>query len=282
MSKQEITLSMVIPTLGRVDEVAELLDSIVNIKQEATCEIIIVDQNESPVLDDIINKYNSHLFIRHEKVSSKGVSRARNYGLKLASGSFVCFPDDDCKFRKNSVRKALTLLQNEKFDCVCGRSYDEVTGNDSMFSYPKNSKVLTIHNMDNSFVEYTAFFKREVALRYLYDEEMGPGCLHGAHEGYDVFYRMLTDGCQIYYTPEIVFNHPEKKCGTTSSHDLKRAFYYSCGFGYLCKKNSLSLKYHKRLYLLYASMPYFYLFHHASYKYYSVQIHGLKIGHDYI
>ena len=207
----DVALSMVVPTLGRNEDLNLLFDSILKCDIDLKYEIIVVDQNEGNLIEDVISKYKQTLPIRHEKVNFRGSSRARNYGTKLAKGEYICYPDDDCTFEKDTIMKAMSLLRDGTWDCVCGRSYDKVTGNDSMFIFPRENKVLTCQNLDNSFVEFAMFFKRELPLNYPYDENLGPGTIHGVHEGYDATFRMLKDGKRIYYTPEIVFCHPEKK-----------------------------------------------------------------------
>ena len=87
--------SLIMATLGRFDEIRIFLDSI-DLQNYTDFELIIVDQNEENILGDIILPYKKKFYINHIRIKEKGLSLARNVGIKYAKGDIIAFPDDDC------------------------------------------------------------------------------------------------------------------------------------------------------------------------------------------
>ena len=282
MNNRDIILSIIIPTYGRVKELECLLKSICNIEITIDYEIIIVDQNDDGKIDFIINKYSKYINIVHEKVNFQGISKARNYGFILSKGKFICYPDDDAEFLDTTISNALSILKNTKADCVSGKLIDKKLGKDAMFSFPKKQKILSLDNMENSFIEPAMYYKREFLLEYPFDEKMGIGTIHGAQEGYDQIFRALIDKKLIIYDPRIIYYHPMKKGERNTEAEIHRAFYYSCGLGYLCKKHSIKTKFIKRFVKLSCALPFIALFRHKQFKYFFAQWMGILLGYKYI
>ena len=81
-NKEDMVLTIVLPTLGRVKEVDAMLDSILKYVASTTIsfEVIVVDQNFSDILDEVVLKYKEQGFdIKHYKVSFRGLSKAKNF-----------------------------------------------------------------------------------------------------------------------------------------------------------------------------------------------------------
>ena len=276
----EYTLTIVLPTLGRTKEVDAMLGSIFSyaIDGSISIEIIIVDQNFSNVLDDIVEKYKKRKYpIRHHKVSFRGLSKAKNYGAKYARGKYICFTDDDAEFLDNTICCALEILEQGKYDVVSGRCIDR-EGNNSVIEFSTQATELSISDFEGKFIESTMFFKTEIFKIFHYDENMGVGAFYGAEEGYDIVYRLLSNHKKIYFDPCIKFYHPQ----TLTSHDapeaIRRAFNYRCGYGYLCKKHNFAKKYWKRVIAVLMYLPYLLVFRQKYVKYYFAELLGLLAG----
>jgi hypothetical protein len=126
------------------------------------------------------------------------------------------------------------------------------------------------------------FAKRDILMEYLFDEQMGCGTIFGSQEGYDIVYRMLLDNKKLSYSPEIVFYHPKKIATRTTQAEIKRAFYYSCGFGYLCRKHGFTGKYRNRMLKLCIILPIVFIVKNSNYKYFKMQKIGLFLGYKYL
>jgi glycosyltransferase involved in cell wall biosynthesis len=279
MNKSKVKLSIIIPTIGRIVELSELLKSLEMAIQNLTYEIIIVDQNQLGYLDDCLKKFNDNLNIIHHNVSFRGLSKAKNFGVKIAQGNFLTFPDDDCKVFPNSYSKALQLIDCQGIDVVFGRCVDS-KGVDSVLKFKNAPYLLNESNMLGGFVEATGVISKRVFEHgFLFDENMGAGCFHGAQEGYDWLYRILsTSNLKAFYTPDVIFYHPQVLMDKGSLQSLKRVFTYSCGTAYLCKKHHFYFKLIIRLTLVMLSLPVYLIFNRKNARYYFAELLGLLSG----
>lgn len=274
-------LTIVIPTLGRIKEVDALLSSIYAfpVYDNVTAEIILVDQNFSNVLDDVVNKYIDKSFpIRHYKVSFRGLSKAKNFGTFHASGKYICFIDDDAEFQEDIINVALKELESGKIDIISGRCVDR-EGKDSVQKFSNEEAILTLDNFEGKFIESTMFFKTELCRKHLYDELMGVGCFYGAEEGYDLLYRMLKDGIRIKYNPNLKFYHPQTVVDKSSEGMVRRAFTYRCGYGYLCRKNKFRKKYYVRIAKLLVYLIVLPFYKPREFKFYLADFLGSLVGY---
>ena len=73
--------SLVMATLGRSEEIKIFLDSL-SAQDYKNFELIIVDQNERDILRDIVDEYKQKFYINHIRIREKGLSLARNIGIK--------------------------------------------------------------------------------------------------------------------------------------------------------------------------------------------------------
>lgn len=275
-------LSIIVPTYGRTNELENLLESICLLNLDYKYEVLIIDQNEKNILKSILEKYELYLPIRHHRVYFRGLSKARNYGITYSEGKLICFPDDDAEFKKDTVENAMKYIQETGADCVYGRCIDKISGKVSISSSGNEAVRLNLNNFEKNCLEATMFIKRSKALQYLFDEQMGVGCVFGSQEGYDIAYRMLYDNCKLYYSPEIEFYHPEKVFLRVKDVEIKRSFYYNCGFGYLCRKHRFKKKYMCRIIKISIALPIIFIFYHKTFKYYFAQWMGMKLGYQYL
>lgn len=272
-------LSIIIPTINRINELESLLYSIQTYVKNITYEVIIIDQNPKGYLDFLMYKFKDELNITHHLVDFKGLSKAKNFGVKIAKGDYLTFPDDDCKVFQETYSKALKLIDSKNVDIVFGRCIDDL-GNDSVLNFKKESFYLNKNSMLGAFVEATGVIHKKVFEKgFFFDEKMGAGCFHGAEEGYDWLYRIFTDSnFKVYYSTDIVFYHPQVILDKGSTQTVKRAFTYSCGNAYLCKKHSFYFRYFKRLILITFLIPIFLIINRRKAKYYFSEFLGLLTG----
>lgn len=277
-----VELSIIIPTIGRKKELRNLFDSILFTDINVSYEVIVVDQNENHLIDEVCENYKKRLPITQYTVQFKGLSRAKNYGVTKANGKIVCFPDDDAEFCKETVSKALYTLRKKKADCVFGKTIDKETRKDTVIKYQPYAKFLSINDFEGAFIEATMFAYVELLIKYPFDENMGAGTICGAEEGYDLVYRLLLDKKVIYYEPTIIYYHPNQIGKRVSEKEIKRAFYYSCGFGHLCKKHKFVKKYKRRVTKLLFGIPIIAIIRRKELKYFMAQWMGLRLGYKYI
>src|SRR4051794_25382327 len=95
-------ISLVVATINRVTELDRLFCSL----DRQTCtnfEVIVVDQNHDRRLLPVVAAH-PRLAIKHLR-SERGLSRARNVGLRFATGNLIAIPDDDCWYPEELVEQ---------------------------------------------------------------------------------------------------------------------------------------------------------------------------------
>jgi glycosyltransferase involved in cell wall biosynthesis len=85
-------VSVIIPTFNRAAMLKEAVDSVLA-QDFRDFELIVVDDGSTDHTLEILNAYQEDITLLHQR--NQGVSRARNAGIKAASGSLVAFLDSD-------------------------------------------------------------------------------------------------------------------------------------------------------------------------------------------
>jgi glycosyltransferase involved in cell wall biosynthesis len=225
--------SLVLATLGRDWEVADFLKSLMN-QTYHNFELIIIDQNKDGKIDAIVESFKSCFDVRHVKVDFTGNARARDYGIDLANGRIIAFPDDDCAYEKDVLKKVVSEFKRRKnLSILVAGSYDFSS---SRFSIGVNSRKARYFSRFRMMgVEFTQFFDRSRinGKQFHLDHDFGIGSKYSGAEGFELLYRLLRDGSTAFYTPEIKIYHPDKdhyKLGTG------RMLMYSTGIGAYIRK----------------------------------------------
>lgn len=117
-------VSVIIPTYKRSDYLIRAINSVLN-QTYKNIEIIVVDDNGIGNEFQIENEKKLSTYIDEKKITyikhniNKNGAAARNSGLKVASGHFVTFLDDDDFFLKKRIELLVKELEDNKcFDAV--------------------------------------------------------------------------------------------------------------------------------------------------------------------
>ena len=102
-------MSLVVATVDRVAELERLLASL-EAQSFQDFEVLVVDQNEDERLAPVMARH-PRLRLSHLR-SERGVSRARNVGLRAAQGEIVAIPDDDCWYPENLLASVAEWFQS--------------------------------------------------------------------------------------------------------------------------------------------------------------------------
>ncbi len=234
--------SLVVGTLGRAEPLARLLSSLRQ-QGDATFEVIIVDQNDGPVLAPVLDQFGDLDLKRI--VSSRGLSRARNAGLALVRGQVICFPDDDCWYSEGLLPRVSRLFGDERsLDIVSGRTIDldgcpSVSPTGPLETEITRSNFLTCGNSN------TLFFRRSAVERIgEFDDRLGvgSGTAFGSGEEADYLLRAFAEGLTARYIPKLHVFH-EQVDAEISERTIDRAGRYGAGFGALMRKHRFGFGY---------------------------------------
>ncbi|HWL65711.1 MAG TPA: glycosyltransferase [Actinomycetota bacterium] len=217
------TISVVIPTLKRAEELARTLDSVLACDPQPA-EIVVVDGDEAhssrPAVDRAAEATDTP--IRHVP-SPPGSSRQRNRGLDLVTGNIVLFIDDDVRLTRDALAR---LLDAFAVPTVVGATANvvEIEGRRVGGMHSPIRKLLPGNRRQGSFTSYGyphrivdtdvprdvelmygCFMaaRSEAARRVRFDENL-PG--YGLAEDEDFAYRLAREG-RIVYRPDIDVRH---------------------------------------------------------------------------
>src|ERR687888_518704 len=89
-----LSVSVVIPTIGRIERLRACLESISRCEQRAA-EILVVDQSGGGQVGDLVADFAS-VGARVVPCNGRGISVAMNVGLRQAKYDVVLVTHDDC------------------------------------------------------------------------------------------------------------------------------------------------------------------------------------------
>jgi glycosyltransferase involved in cell wall biosynthesis len=236
----EFKFSLIIATLGRDKELALLLDSLLlQSIDKKEFEIIIVDQNDSDLIDGLVLSYKDRLTITHIKSSKKGLSYNRNIGIDASRGEYLCIPDDDCTYYPDTLQQVLNQIEVFNFpDMLIGKVFDRKTQQYIFKKTPQKSVVVKEYNFYPLVSSITIFFKK-CTIRF--DENFGIGATYPSNEDGDLILTFINSKKRVIYSPKIECNHPPYNMDNMSNDKL---YVYGIGFGAMCRKfSSLSIAY---------------------------------------
>ncbi len=120
-----ILFSIVVPSYNRAHLIPVLLESL--LKQEySNFEVIVVDDGGSDNTKEIVEKYNEPRFkYYYKKNEERGA--ARNFGAKIATGTYVNFFDSDDVAYPNHLSVASQLAEREHTPEIFHTGFDIVS-----------------------------------------------------------------------------------------------------------------------------------------------------------
>ncbi|MCK5541956.1 MAG: glycosyltransferase family 2 protein [Desulfobacterales bacterium] len=109
-------VSAIIPTFNRGWIICEAVESILN-QNYLNIETIVIDDGST---DDTAKKLVPYLDrITYIKQENKGVSAARNLGIKKSTGRFTAFLDSDDLWTKDKISIQVDFFQNNTEAMIC-------------------------------------------------------------------------------------------------------------------------------------------------------------------
>lgn len=129
-------VSIIIPAYNVEKYIASSLNSAIN-QVYKNIEIIIVDDASTDRTKEIIKEYanKDKRIIPFYQSQNKGVSAARNVGLRAATGDFILFLDSDDYLTKDAIRRMIDL--QDKYNCDFIDSYH------LLYYKKKNGKIVS-------------------------------------------------------------------------------------------------------------------------------------------
>lgn len=233
--------SIILATLNRSVEIEMCLQSLEN-QIEKDFEIIIVDQSNDDKTRNVAEKYEN-LIIKYYNVTFKGLSKARNYGIKHATGSYLCLIDDDAIYSENYLLEAKKAIHKHGEIVVSGKilNIEDRTTPFVKYDSKMNDKPLTVKGIVN-FCPSAALVIPTSAVSKIgdFNERLGVGNCFAAGEETDYLLRIFDSGYKIYFCEKMIAYHPIKPVVS-----LEPVYKHYMGKGALFKIDFCSRKRHR-------------------------------------
>jgi GT2 family glycosyltransferase len=196
-------LSVVIPTIGRADQLARTLTSLAACREPAD-EIVVVDQSDGAEVADLVRRFASAA-ARRVPCPGRGIGLALNTGLRAASSEHVAVTHDDCTVGEDWTAVVREQLRKRPDGIVTGAVLP--VGDPASVPSTIDDPVPRDHTgtvQDGAlFCNNMAFSRSAVLALGGFDEQLNP-----AAEDNDLCYRWLRSGAPFHYRPEMrVWHH---------------------------------------------------------------------------
>lgn len=144
-------VSVVVPVYNTERYLSRCIDSIM-MQEYTNIEIILVDDGSSDKSSAICDEYaqkDARIKVIHKK--NGGVSSARNAGLDVAKGTYVCFVDSDDVLLQNGIGDLYRTITETQSQYATGRITSDP--NLSCAEYPSQVSVIDLSIEPQKFLE---------------------------------------------------------------------------------------------------------------------------------
>lgn len=180
--------SVIIPTYNRPKLAERAIESV--LQQECKdFEILLIDDGSLEDYTKLIQKYQSENKFTYHKQNNAYLPAARNKGIELARGKWICFLDDDDYYLPNHLEEFKILLDINDNKCAMYRTFtffedeDNVRVEQPLTCLSGNSgeyilkSIMTVNNV---------CLPRQILLQEKFDQELRIA------EDYNLWLRLLS------------------------------------------------------------------------------------------
>lgn len=114
-------VSVIIPVYNGEESISISLDSLLK-QTYSNFEVVIIDDGSKDCTREVAEKYTSiDNRFKYNYQANGGVSVARNNGMKVSQGEYICFLDSDDFYESSFIEKMVKQIEKESADvCYCG------------------------------------------------------------------------------------------------------------------------------------------------------------------
>ena len=220
---ENIKLSFIVPVYNIEKYLRKCVDSLLAQEYE-DYEIILVDDGSPDGCPAICDTYAAD----HEKIhvihqENGGLSAARNAGLKVAKGEYICFVDSDDYWESNVLGGLMTQIERDNLD-VLRFKYQNVNENYEVFN-PNKSDPYRNDDYSSEVTDGVSFLNSRFgtacyAVMFILRRDLLEGCtftLGIYFEDTEWTPRMLQKARRVASTDTIVYNYLVRKGSITQA-----------------------------------------------------------------
>jgi len=222
----DVSASIVVATLDRAEALARCLAALHAQEARRRVEIVVVDNNpDSGLTPAVVAAFPAVRLVREPR---RGLSWARNAGIRAATGEIIVTTDDDVTMPPDWLEKLLEPFADGLVMAVTGNVLPESLDSEAEVLFERygglgrgavplsadrawmnrfrRRAVPTWHLGATANAAFRAEVFRDPAIG-LFDAALGAGTPTGCSEDTDLFYRILSAGGVIRYHPDAWVRH---------------------------------------------------------------------------
>ena len=207
-------VSVVVPVYNVEDYVERSLNSLVNQTLDDIEIIVVNDGSTDSSKEKILKIAEKSDKIKYLEKENGGLSDARNFGMKYATGDYICFLDSDDYVDETIYEKMYNKAIKENADYVeC----------DFIWEYPDKKKIDTGYRYKDKremFVYARVVAWNKLIKRDIIKNEFPKG-LH--YEDVEFFYKLLPDIKKFSFVEEPLIHYIQRENSIANKQDYKTA-----------------------------------------------------------
>ena len=208
-----IVISVIVPVYNVESFVGRCLDSLKAQVGDIPAEFIVVDDGSTDGSGEMVDAYRSEPRFRIVHQHNQGYSGARNTGLELARGKYICFVDSDDYVEPTFLQTLLAAAEKSSADIVEVGYYKLFE--DGTKKHMLHPETVLCGDRTDSIFQYPGFFWGKLFRRELFESNRLP-------EGYwyedTIVHFLLFRMCQTFvYLPQPLYAYRINERGITKS-----------------------------------------------------------------
>jgi GT2 family glycosyltransferase len=230
-----LRVAAIVPTLDRAADLEACLRSLAAARP-GYAEIVVADQGADRSLEPLVTSLGA----RYLHLDRRGLSRARNAAMALASSPWLYFPDDDCTVAPDLLARVAEALGRHPRAGFAAARVRTPAGPPLMAGMDGRERELAAPADTLPTVSSAGLF---VAARVIercgaFDERFGVGAEWPSGEESDLLFRAMEAGERGVYVPDAVVAHPDPHVARDEAAHRRRARLYGRGWGALFAKHA--------------------------------------------
>lgn len=218
-------VSVIVPVYNVENYITTCINSIC--KQKYTnLEIIVVDDGSSDnsgILCDELAQKDSRIQVLHKQ--NGGLSDARNCGISLATGEYLCFVDSDDYIDEEMISTLYMLIVRYNADISsCAYTmrypdYDEIIneGAEVVCYSPEEAFKVLLHRNNIGVIAWNKMYKKDLFNKINYPV--------GQHfEDINTTYKLIDKAKRIVYTPKSYYYYVQRSTSINGNNFAKVRF----------------------------------------------------------
>ena len=236
MPNPEVTV--IVCTLNRASALDRCLEHLAASGSQlaAAWEVIVVDNGSTDDTPDVVTRWTELLPVSFLRENRRGLSVARNTGLRAAAGRITAFIDDDCIASREWLRAILAAHARLSGVAGIGGRVSLWVRSDLPVSLRDFDDATEIEDLQAVMSRLIGcnFSARTDVLRAIggFDQRLGTGTAAMSGEDLDLFYRMLRAGFRLSYDPAVHVFHAHGRTSNEQLSQLMRGYLIGRGACY--------------------------------------------------